>query len=189
MPDYMTDILPSTVGECTNMNLRNKNNISGIFARTEKFKNSFYPRSIAEYNELPLKIKSATSISDFKNKLKSSNCKPKIWYSHGERKISIVQARLRMECSSLKDHLCKLSIIQEATCSCGFKSESVHHYFLTCPLYMTERVELQENLRQINFKITIDNILFGDENRTVDENILANSFIQHFIKCTKRFDC
>ena len=54
---------------------------------------------------------------------------------------------------------------------------------------MTERVELQENLRLINLKITIDNILFGDEKRTVDENILANSFIQHFIKCTKRFHC
>ena len=54
MPNYMADIVPPTIGQKKLVNLRNAQDFCGIYAQTEKFKGSFYPKSIREYNQLPV---------------------------------------------------------------------------------------------------------------------------------------
>ena len=70
--------------------------------------------------------------------------KPQFWNSLGDRKISIALARLRMDCSSLKNDLFKLNIIDSSNCECGFENETCQHYFLDCRLYNTERENIED---------------------------------------------
>lgn len=81
----------------TNLKSRNADNICEIFARTENFKICFYPKSIREYNQLPLYIRQSMSIVQIKRliKVKIVHPKPKCWYSLGDRKMLIAPARLK----------------------------------------------------------------------------------------------
>ena len=49
--------------------LRNQDVIGRIRARTEKFKSSFYPNCLAEWNKLDPEIRLASSVAIFKKKL------------------------------------------------------------------------------------------------------------------------
>ena len=134
-------------------------------------------------------IRQIQSIAQFKKQIKLNlNPKPKSWYSLGNRKISIALARLRMDCSSLKNDLFKLNIIDSSHCECGFDKETCKHYFLDCPLYNTEREILMTDLRNFNFNLTLRNLLYGDDNLSDEFNVLAYLSIQYFMKETKRFD-
>jgi len=148
LPLYLTNLLSKTVGEVSNSNLRNALNYEGIFARTEKFKNSFYPKTIQEYNNLPANIKFAPTVTSFKLLLNTKLNKIKNWFYIGDRKLSIIQARLRMKCSSLKSHLFHLNIVESARCLCGCAYETPHHYFFECPLFHTERIQFLVDLKK-----------------------------------------
>lgn len=62
--------VPPTVGQEQNLNLRNADDICGIFATTEKFKNS-----IREYNQLPIYI--SLAIVQFTRLIKVNIVSPK----------------------------------------------------------------------------------------------------------------
>ena len=89
--------------------------------------------------------------------------------------------------SVLNGDLAKLNIIADAGCNCGFRNETSYHYFFECPLYNTERFELFSKLNSINFEIKLESILFGDSKLSVENNVLANSFIQNYMYSSKRF--
>ena len=93
----------------------------------------------------------------------------------------MVQSQLRMKCSSLKSDLYNLNIIQDKKCDCSHAEESAHHFFLECPLYMDIRENLRENLNELNFTMTLQNLLFGDPLVGKNSNITAMLFIQDFI--------
>ena len=50
--NYLTSLIPSTVNETSNYNLRNSNNIRTVNARTSQYFSSFLPSSIRELNAL-----------------------------------------------------------------------------------------------------------------------------------------
>ena len=80
---------------------------------------------------------------------------------------------LRMDCSSLKNDLFKLNIIDGSNCECGFDNETCNHFCLDCPLYNTEHEILMTDLQNFNFNLTLRNLLFGDDNRSDEINVLA----------------
>ena len=90
-----------------------------------------------------------------------------------------------MECSSLKIDLFKLNIIENRNCECGFENETCRHYFFDCSLYNTEREKLFTDFQNVNFNLTLRNLLYGDKNLTDENNILVCLCIQLFIKETK----
>ena len=47
-PNYLTSLIPSTVNETSNYNLRNSNDIRTVNARTSQYFSSFLPSSIRE---------------------------------------------------------------------------------------------------------------------------------------------
>ena len=69
-PDYLCNLLPLLVTERTIYNLRNAENISIMNRRTEIFAKSFIPSGSLLRNNLPLSIRSETSVNSFKLKLK-----------------------------------------------------------------------------------------------------------------------
>ena len=111
------------------------------------------------------------------------------WFTTGERRLSIIHAKLRMLCSDLKDHLFShIHVIDSPACACGYHRENNKHYLLDCPLFTNERVVLLNNLARIAFKPTVSNLLRGNESLSVKCNTEAFGYIQDFIRSTKRFD-
>ena len=66
-PDYLCDIFPMNVHSRTAYTLRNTHNIVVVGCHTELFASSFIPSAVSLWNELPVDIKSITSISLFKS--------------------------------------------------------------------------------------------------------------------------
>ena len=156
-------------------------------ARSTTFFNSFFPKSIREYNQLHYTIRNPNiTIKEFKSKIKQQSNIP-LWYFTGERKASIVQSRLRMNCSSLKAELYNLNIINDNKCECSESIEDVTHFFFHCPLYITFRQILFQKLNTLNFNITLNNLLFGDTGSPVEINVKANDYIQDYITDSRRF--
>ena len=72
---------------------------------TNLFSNSFFPSTVRAWNDLPHDIKDAPSVGSFKYKINKNLRSPPKFYNAGTRKVKILQARLRMECSYLSSDL------------------------------------------------------------------------------------
>jgi hypothetical protein len=186
-PQYLSDSLPANSEQV--YNLRNiDHNIRNFNARTSAFQNSFYLKTIREWNSLKIEIRNSPTVSVFKNKIKTIKDKPPDQYYSGNRRLAIIHARLRMFCSGLNDHLfSQLHVIDSPECPCGNGRETSKHYLLVCVLFVVERNSMQIALNNIGFTPTLSNLLYGSPQVDVDTNIQAFSIIQEFIDKTGRF--
>ena len=162
------------------------------------FKNSFFPSTIKEWNNLDLHIKKSKSISIFKtNILKFIRPKPNnIYYCHNPKGIRLL-TRLRLGLSHLRKHKFKHSFQDclNPLCFCGNEIETSTHYLLHCPTYTNERMTLLNKIKSINCSIlefsdaVVRNILLVGDNTLSDScnTIILNSTID-YIMSTKRFD-
>ena len=75
--------------------------------------------------------------------------KKSYYFNFGSRKEQIIFARLRLKCSSLKDHLFQKNIIDSGLCTCG-KIETTAHYLLHCSNYIFIRNETIQTLSMYN---------------------------------------
>ena len=107
-------------------------------------------------------------------------------FYHGERKIAIILARLRMNCSDLKGHLFDLNIINDSRCRCGNPREDTIHYLLVCPLYTNSRAILHTTVIPIT-RFTVRNLLYGDKNLETETNLMIYNALIQFIKESNRF--
>ena len=64
------------------------------------------------------------------------------YYIKGDRKLSVIHAHLRNNCSNLKHDLYRNFVEPDFSCRCGYSCEDANHYFFICSLYLNERVEL-----------------------------------------------
>jgi hypothetical protein len=69
-PQYLSSIVPNTVGQTLVYNLRNASNTRNIFCQTQLYSNSFLPSSIKDWNDLPVELRNAPSLAIFKKKTK-----------------------------------------------------------------------------------------------------------------------
>ena len=182
-PDYLSGCVPPLVQDTTTYNLRNSNDIQSLHANTNLFYNSFFPSTIRAWNSLPEDIKQATSVASFKYRLNKDIKKPPKYYNAGTRIGQILQARMRMECSSLNSHLYRKNIVSTPSCQCG-GFESPYHFFFQCPRYAAARNRFLPN--DINRYNTHD-FLFGIEGKTNRENEALFIKVQDFIVKSGRF--
>jgi hypothetical protein len=56
-PEYLSELIPPTVAESNNYNLRNRHNISQPANRLSSYQNSFFPSTIKTWNTLDLNIR------------------------------------------------------------------------------------------------------------------------------------
>ena len=102
---------------------------------------------------------------------------------HIARKGQILQARLRMECSSLNSDLHRKNIVPSPFCRCGV-FESRNHFFFTCPLYSLDRLRyLPDNLDDL----TSNDLLFGCKNQSDEFNESLFLKVQEFLIRSGRF--
>ena len=189
VPQYLCDLLPRSVGYSNSYNLRNSDNLVGPFCRLQTYRSSFIPSTINQWNDLNIATRDSKSVSQFKHLISNRipNKAPHFYYA-GERKLTILHARLRNKCSVLKSDLHRVNIVGSAECNCGFHCENVFHYFFECKNYVAQRQQLITSLHNLGvYPVSLDVLLF--DSAFIPEAINSNVFslVQTFIKQTRRF--
>ena len=69
-PSYLCSLVPANVGQITNYNLRNTNALRSISCKSQLYFNSFLPKTVRAWNDLPNEIRSATTLESFKKTFK-----------------------------------------------------------------------------------------------------------------------
>ena len=184
-PEYLIDLLPPLVSEVTQYNLRNNDDYVVQQHRLASTSKSFFFNTIRDWNLLNSDVRHSRSLGIFKERIKQPISKPPIYYNYGMRKINIIHTRLRNTCSSLNADLHRVNIINDPSCSCGHPVEDAIHFFLECENHTIHRRTLFAQINQ--YDISIELILAGDENLTVNQNVYIFSCIHSYIKNTNRF--
>ena len=132
---------------------------------SRSYSRSFLPSTIITWNNLPVTIKSATTIASFKHMLAQNNTRIPEYYFEGERMLQILHTRLRTECSSLNEQLFRRNLVPSPNCLCGEKEDN-RHFLLNCPRYNIFRQDMlnliQSTIPQ-NIPINSTLLLFGDQ--------------------------
>ena len=71
---------------------------------------SFIPSTVSLWNNLDLNVRNRPTISCFKSRIKENTGNPPEYYGEGSRKLSILHARLRHQCSSLNSDIFCINI-------------------------------------------------------------------------------
>ena len=184
-PEYLSSLLPPTVGSTVRYPLRNQSNLQTVPARSEQYFNSFLPSTTRSWNRLSEDQKNSQSLAVFKAKLNTNINRPPAHYYSGSRLGQIHHARLRLKCSSLQQHLHHKKIVDNPLCECG-AVEDTDHFFLGCNRYRNLREDLLNKISTF-CPPTLDVILYGNANISVNENKQIALAVQDFILKTKRF--
>lgn len=181
-PEYLSNIVPCQVSDLHDHRTRQTENIQTIRCRTSYYQNSFLPDSIKMWNTLPAEIRLNATKQQFKKYI-NRNLRPIHYFFHyGTRKEQIWLARLRMDCSSLKDHLFRKNLVDSNVCSCGLV-ETTQHYLYKCNKYTCIR-NTTIDLLQYDQQTLLhgSSLLSENENKYIFEKVI------NFIRNTKRFD-
>ena len=82
-PEYFSSLVPPTVGNISQYNLRNETNLQTVPARSQQYYSSFLPSTTRIWNSLPDDTKKSSSIESFKHKLNRTITKPPSYYFSG----------------------------------------------------------------------------------------------------------
>ena len=104
------------------------------------------------WNHLPIETRNLPTLAQFKQKLSQPREHP-VKYPElltvGRRYLSILHCRSRMGRSQLNENLFKIGVTDSPACLCGAASESVWHFFLTCPRYTVARDVLHTTINAL----------------------------------------
>ena len=153
--------------------------------KTELYKSSFYPSTTHLLNSLPCDIQTSTSLSQFKNFLKSSDTIPPPYYYLGERRAQIILTRLRLNMSDLNSHLVSRHLSGNPRCICGYHNETPKHYLLDCPNY---KIAWNSTINALQSEYIKTNLLLhGDRNLSIQTNTTIINATLNFILMSERF--
>ena len=187
VPEYLMDCI-SNYTDDNYYNTRNRSHYRVPRCRLDIFSKSFFPSSIRTWNLLPLDIRSIQSSPNFKNTIRRNDISflvPK-YYFIGNRIENILHTKLRHRCSPLKADLYRVNLVNDPSCECGCPLEDSIHFFLECPLYINFRNQLFKNIQHLA-DISIEHILFGTDEITVEQNTILFRNVHSYIRHTKRF--
>ena len=176
---------------------RNKDSIPLFNVKHNYFKNSFFPSTIIEWNNLDSNIRNSESLEIFKKRIlafirPSANS---TFHCHCPDGLKLI-TRLSLDLSHHRFHKFTHNFQDtlNPTCCCG-TVETTIHYLLHCPNFSNERLTLFDKLESIDENIfskddsNISKVLpFGDDsfNDTKITSVLTASI--EYILSTKRFD-
>ena len=195
-PNYLHNVIPT---QQRFYRTRTADNLPQFSFRTEKFRNSFFPYCINEWNILDTNIRGSDSYPKFKNCLLKV-IKPKaksVFFIRDSNGVKLL-TRLRLGLSQLREHKFNHNFLDTLNplCSCSLEVESTTHFFLRCHHFTQIRVTLMNKLNQIDANITHLSeqdltrlLLYGDVKKfSNDLNTLILSSSIAFITSSKRFD-
>ena len=183
-PSYLQIIVPPSVHQVSQRNLRNNQNLTVPRARTNLYNNSFVPLATREWNLLPPEAKNCNSLYSFKRSLNRNMTSIPKYYYIGDRKSQILHTRLRLQCSSLNADLFKNHILDNDKCPCG-QVETAEHFLLNCPLFTELR---NDTIGKILMPYNIEILLKGCP--LYSDNVNGEIFlaVQNFILKSNRFE-
>lgn len=190
VPSYISDIIPSAVGDISDYNLRNRDNISIISQRTTIFSQSCIPSSVVAWNSLDLQTRNCESYNSFCYKLKKdfySSIKVPVYFFKGSRKLSVLHCRLRNKCSDLHEDLFQNHLRDNPLCDCLEEAESAEHYIFKCKRYTIQRVTLFHRTRTFH-PLSVNVMMHGNSNVSDDANTILFDAVFKYIKDTGRFN-
>lgn len=185
-PSYLYDCLPPLVSNLSQYELRNQDNYNIPRTRLRVSTNSFIPSTASDWNNLDASVRNSPTIVSFKNRIRNMSVKSPGYYHEGIRKLSIIHARLRHQCSQLHADLYRINVIDNPKCRCNAPLEDVIHYLLECPLYLNERVRLFSSINENDQNIEV--LLFGNDDYDDKTNSKIFENVRIYIKHSKRFD-
>ena len=187
MPHYISCLVPQAFANIHDYNTRNASALPVVRTRTSLYYNSFIPSSVRLWNPQPDNIRLSSSIQALKYSLKSNISSIPFYYYTGSRLGQILHSRLRMQCSSLNQHLYRKNIVDSPNCICG-STESTTHYLFHCLRYTAQR-QMYMYIHSVNVPInlTTEILLFGSPKLAPNENVELFLAVQKFVICSKRF--
>ena len=133
--------------------IRNIHNIPLVNTKHKFFKNSFFPSTIIEWNNLDPHLRKSENFSSFKsNILKFTRPSPNSVYNcHNPREICLI-TRLRLDLSHLREYKFKHDFQDTLNplCSYGSDVDSTEHFLLHNPQFVNERRTLLSTLGNFN---------------------------------------
>ena len=192
-PQYLYDLIEPFLPSAHQYNLRTgalQFKIPNI--RTTSYMESFFPSTVKQWNNLPDYIRNASSISSFKNMLKSYFCKKvNELYHFGERRYNVLHCQIRNKASNLNLDLYSQGLSVTPMCdNCNNFIEDAYHYFFICSKYATSRKILIHSIQSVtgaDYQPEIDLLLYGSANYEFDSNIKIFKAVHTYIASTKRF--
>ena len=194
-PPYLYNYIPLPNHH---LNTRNQHHIPQIFCRTDSFLNSFFPSCIKSWNELAYDITQLKSYATFRKTLsKSIRPIPNSIFNACDPLGVQLLTRLRVGLSHLRDHKFRhgFNDLIDPFCPCSMEVESTEHFFLQCHYYINERIDLMNELQNLNINVNsfsesslINLLLFGSKSFTNDINSKILNLSINFIKESKRFE-
>ena len=189
VPSYISDLIPPLVNEISDYPLRKNRNISLPYNRTNISQKSCIPSSIRLWNGLEDDFKNLSTLTTFKKHVISKFNKSYIpsYFTFGNRYISVLHARLRNRCSNLNNDLYINHIHGNPLCDlCGVVEDAIH-YFFHCRRYTIKRQVFNKTVRMLQ-PLSINLILFCNENWNFETNIVLFRAVQRYILVTKLFN-
>jgi hypothetical protein len=191
-PGYLRDLTPNNVEARTRYELRTNANMDIPPARIEAYSKSFFPATAHAWNTLAPSTRQLPSVEAFKYVIKKATVRTNPLYYFGERRVSIIHARLRVKCSLLKAHLFhELHVIDSPLCPCATGvEEDNEHFFFTCRLFTEQRNVMRASILNVisDWPPPIEHLLHGIPDQTHVTNIHVFSIVHQFIFQSKRFD-
>ena len=184
--------------------MRHANNFHSFTCtcKTEKYKTSLLPSSVALWNSVPQDLKVAPTLSVFKQRINNLYIpsKPPPYFGQGPRTASVYHTRLRLGHNRLNSHLYNIAVAASPSCNCGHSREDELHYMLVCPLHAAPRARLTESISAlvhplINFndiqarrpKEALSILLSGLNELSTDINSKIFAAVIAYISSTGRF--
>ena len=163
--------------------LRDQDVIGRIKARTEKFKSTFYPNCLFEWNKLESELRLAPSIAVFKKKLLATIRPPPkpVFGIHDPIGLSYL-TQLRVGLSKLNFHKFKHNFRDTINPMCPTSDgiEDTVHFLLLCPSFDVQRqdllAEIVDLLRpflqisDMSNDVLVQLLLYGDQDLSYDLN-------------------
>ena len=195
-PQYLTDYIPNR-----NMALRTTRSRLPVYplnARTERYRNTFFPFCISQWNSLDSRLRDLPSLSCFKSALfEFFRPKSSPTFRIDDHRGFILLTRLRVGFSHLREHKFRHGFQDtlDPFCSCRTNSiETTEHYLLHCSNYTNQRLTLMNGLQQHNIdvlhlspSVLCKLLLYGDPNFTDISNYRLLKISIEFILGTNRF--
>ena len=149
-PEYTVDPIPPL--HQSQYRLRNQDVIGQLKARTEKFKSSFYPNCLSEWNKLEPELRQAPSVAVFKKKLLSIIRSPakSVYGIHDPEGLSYL-TQLRVGLSKLNFHKFKHNFRDTVNPMCPTSDgiEDTEHFLLLCPSFDVQRQDLLAGIAEL----------------------------------------
>ena len=196
LPNYITSTMSEMRQHSTGLTLRNATTLSSQKHRLTSFKNSFIPATTHLWNQLPESVRQTQSRPIFCKLIWDhlGKTKPPLFYSSGTKHGNIIHTRLRVGLSSLNSHMyTTFRSTPSPACSCGYHTEDVKHFILSCPNHAQPRHQLLTLTRtliptfdSLSRQEKVNTFLHGSNVHTTFHPKLAYIF-QSFLSQTHRF--